>query len=426
MDRAGESANVTPYHIALDFLRECSTSYGFVASTLNTANYRRIWSRDGVICGLAALAANDSGLTDTFRLTLETLAKFVGPLGQIPSNVSLEAASGDVGGQVSYGSVAGRVDATLWYVIGCLEYYNRTHDKTFWRYHESVIAKCLQVLRAWEFNDRGLIYVPKGGDWADEYILDGYVLSDQVLYWLCQEGYGLANNNGTILRRADNLRQMISTNYSLTHAAKPPDHSQIYHATAYQALLASQVQLPEYFVAALSPAGYRLMFDTLANSLVLLTELADNGQVKSIVNYVTDLRRRQVVQLLPAFHPIIDEANPLWNELKLHYSWKFSNRPGAYHNGGIWPVNNGFFIAALACAGYDQEARECLAILNVVNGIASETADGAPRFPEYIHGLTGLPEGTTPLAWSAAGSVIAHQTVIERQRLFTFYNPATR
>ncbi len=417
---------VTPFQIALDFLRECSTSYGFVASTLSTANYRRIWSRDGVICGLAALVANDSGLADTFRVTLETLAKFVGPLGQIPSNVSLEAASGDVGGQVSYGSVAGRVDATLWYVIGCLEYFSRTRDKEFWIAHEPVVARCLQVLRAWEFNDRGLIYVPKGGDWADEYILDGYVLSDQALYWLCLTGYGLATGDDLVSRRSDHLRRLISTNYFLKHTTESPEHSGVYHTAAYQSLLSGQLQLPEYFVAAFSPAGYRLIFDALANSLVLLTGLADHKQAQSIVNYATDLRQRQVVKLLPAFYPIIDEANPLWNELKLYYSWKFSNRPGAYHNGGIWPVINGIYIAALASAGYDQEARGCLAILNAVNGLGSDASGSTSRFPEYIHGVTGLPEGTAPLAWSAAATVIAHQTVTERQRLFTCHISASR
>jgi hypothetical protein len=33
----------------------------------------------------------------------------------------------------------------------------------------------------WEFNNKGLLYVPLSGNWADEYITDGYVLYDQLL-----------------------------------------------------------------------------------------------------------------------------------------------------------------------------------------------------------------------------------------------------
>ena len=40
-------------------------------------------------------------------------------------------------------------------------------------------------LGAWEFNTRGLLCVPQTGDWADEYIHHGYVMSDQLL---CLQG----------------------------------------------------------------------------------------------------------------------------------------------------------------------------------------------------------------------------------------------
>ena len=45
-----------------------------------------------------------------------------------------------------------------------------------------VMEKTLFLLGAWEFNNRGLLYVPETGDWADEYIHNGYVLYDQLLY----------------------------------------------------------------------------------------------------------------------------------------------------------------------------------------------------------------------------------------------------
>ncbi|MBK7466490.1 MAG: hypothetical protein IPJ43_06555 [Saprospiraceae bacterium] len=50
------------------------------------------------------------------------------------------------------------------------------------------IYKCLNVLEIWEYNSRGLIYTPLGGNWADEYPTSGYTLYDNVLrYWALRE-----------------------------------------------------------------------------------------------------------------------------------------------------------------------------------------------------------------------------------------------
>lgn len=113
------------YARALDLLRSLATPDGFVAAPIERANYRRIWSRDGVIIGLAVLQAEDDGLIAAFRRTLLTLARHQGPQGEIPSNVDT------AGGRVSYGGTTGRVDADLWFVVGCAEYWQATGDDSF-------------------------------------------------------------------------------------------------------------------------------------------------------------------------------------------------------------------------------------------------------------------------------------------------------
>ena len=62
-------SNVT-FHKALALLHQVSTKNGFLASAENTSNYQRVWARDGVICGLAALASADEKLIATFKNTL--------------------------------------------------------------------------------------------------------------------------------------------------------------------------------------------------------------------------------------------------------------------------------------------------------------------------------------------------------------------
>ena len=66
--------NNLSYLKAIDLLQECSSSEGFLASKENTSNYKRVWARDGVICGLAALASGNTELINTFENTLNTLA----------------------------------------------------------------------------------------------------------------------------------------------------------------------------------------------------------------------------------------------------------------------------------------------------------------------------------------------------------------
>ncbi len=55
------------YRRAVALLRDCTTEAGLVASPTQSANCRRIWGRDSVIMGLAALATEEADLVDAFR-----------------------------------------------------------------------------------------------------------------------------------------------------------------------------------------------------------------------------------------------------------------------------------------------------------------------------------------------------------------------
>ena len=104
--------------IARQQLRRALTDQGILASTVRHANYRRIWARDSVICGLAGLLHADEGLREGLRRSLDCLVRHCGPQGQIPSNLQI----GENGqtSRVSYGGLCGRVDSIPWYIIGVL------------------------------------------------------------------------------------------------------------------------------------------------------------------------------------------------------------------------------------------------------------------------------------------------------------------
>ena len=370
----------------LDVLSASLSPAGFLASPTDRTNYRRVWARDGVICGLAGLASGDARLGDGLRATLETLAAHVGPQGQIPSNVDPEA------GAVSYGGLAGRVDAGPWFVLGVGRYAAATGDRAFAARMAPVVDGVLRLLDAWEFNARGLVYVPQSGDWADEYDLHGYLLYDQALRLAALRAWlPFAPDASALAPRADRLGALVEATY-WPRAGDDPEAA--YHPEAVRTTLADG-EAPHPF-AALTPGGYVRRFDALGSALALLAGLwADRAD--ALADHALRLGAETAPGLIPAFAPTVTEADPAWETLRGNVRDAFSNRPGHYHNGGCWPMVNGWWVAALAHVGRDDDALTLLDRLDAANGEV---------YPEYLDANAGERLGTTPLAWSAAGAVI--------------------
>ena len=387
---------------ALDLLRQSLTPSGFVASPEDTTNYRRVWARDGVICGLAGLASDDDDLADGLRQTLQTLADHLGPEGQVPSNVDAEA------GRASYGGLAGRVDAGPWFVLGVALYARVTGDRAFAARMAPAVSGAFRLLRAWEFNARGLVYVPQSGDWADEYDLHGYLLFDQALRVLALRAWApLAN--GDAGRDADRLAGIIERTF-WPRPDGAPDRA--YHPAAYRRQLTDGAA--PFPFAALTPGGYVPRFDALGSAVAVLAGLwADRRG--DLLDYGLDLARRHGAALVPAFHPPVEPGDPGWEVLQANVRDRFSNAPGHYHNGGGWPMVAGWWAAALAESGRLGDARRM--------ADATERANAAGGFPEYLDAQDGRPHGVAPLAWSAAGEVIARAAV--EGRLSDWWAPAT-
>ncbi len=157
----------------MDLLRRAATPYGFVASVRDITNYQRVWTRDGVITGLAALLSGEESLIKTFRDTLVTLFGHQHPAGFFPSNVDPQTS------KASYGGNCGRIDNVSWAVIGLLQYERATGEGELAETWREEVQRAMGVLDAWEFNSKGLVYVPQSGNWADEYVQHGYVLYDR-------------------------------------------------------------------------------------------------------------------------------------------------------------------------------------------------------------------------------------------------------
>jgi len=403
------------YGQALALLRACVTPEGFVASPSNHDNYRRIWSRDGAIIALAALLAGDDGLINTARQTFETLAAYQGPHGEIPTNI--DAASECV----SYGGVTGRVDADLWFIIGCGEYWLATGDDDFLHRMLPAIEKVRFLLGAWEINNRGLIYVPLAGDWADEYVHNGYVLYDQLLYLQAQRTLARihaavhGSRDHALLERISRLRHLIRDNYWFDDDDRLPDDA--YHEVLYekgrQAANAHGREM--YWMPFFSPGGYGYRFDAFANVLVSLLDVADDRQRSLVDAYIADEVVNDDLPLLPAFHPVIKPVDEDWKHLHVMFSYSFKNKPYEFQNGGLWQMITGFYVADLARRKRTKEAVKYLQGIHRANAMSME--DEAWGFPEYVNGRKLVPGGTRRQGWSAAAALIG-QHALEGRCIF--------
>ncbi|MCA9551698.1 MAG: hypothetical protein KC933_16795 [Myxococcales bacterium] len=344
---------------AREQLSACATSAGILASPEDRHNYRRVWARDGVIAALGAVVAELPRGPGWLRTTLETLAGAQGPVGQVPSNVTCGESPA-----VSYGTAAVRLDASLWFMVGVGVLARLDGGAS-----ETLVQAALRArtfLRAWEGNEGGLLYVPRAGNWADEYPVLGYTLYDNALrLWAEREVDGLLTARG--------------------QAAEARD----YMSPLRRALLAGPTPLSWSDPAELSSTFFG--FGT-----ALLALLAPEEDARPALDW---LEAHVQAGLLPAFSPPIRPEDPAWAHLEALAGYGLRNTPGRYHNGGLWPVVSGWAAAAARLRGRDALADVLAA------GISAANRDGA--FPEFVDAIDGTFGGTRGMAWSAAAELLA-------------------
>jgi len=216
--------------------------------------------------------------------------------------------------------------------------------------------------------------------------------------------------------RISRLKHLIRSNYWFAPDGESPDD--VYHPVLYKkGRNVESCCRGRYYLSFFSPAGYGYRFDAMANVLASLMGVADKDQRERIDRYITDEVLHDDVMLLPAFHPVITPADADWEDLQMTFSYTFKNRPYEYHNGGLWPLVTGFYVADLAARGCPEAARQYLDGIHQAN---SRQIEGrAWGFPEFLHGRDHTPGGTPRLGWSAAAAVIGQQAC-EGNTVFSF------
>jgi hypothetical protein len=247
------------------------------------------------------------------------------------------------------------------------------------------VSSVVRLLDALEYNGHHLIYVPAGGNWADEYIYDGYILYDQVLRAWALRMVGMLYGNDAWCDKAANIELTIAERYW------PAGETQ-----------------RRYPVAAFSPTTTRDVFDLAACSL-----LAVAGMAPSLTSHALEWVAERFLdrgELPPAFHPVIDEHHADWPALRRYHLHEFRNRPHEYHNGGIWPIWLGWLALGLAQSSRPADLDRLRHAVDVRIGNLPDFT-----FEEYVHGLTGEPGGVRQMAYTATGLIFLKHAGSARQ-----------
>ncbi len=345
--------------------------------------YPEPYTRDLMFSILGIAVSGNKILMDSIRKVLEKLAKNQSEHGHIPSLVHDREDRGSS-------------DTTPLFILGVAIYRKTTQEPKFLNV---AVQKALVWMEYQSPSDRYLVAQQPTSDWRDEQWVLGYGLFVNTIVYSYLRLLGMNE-------RADNMQLEMSkftitagTMHNHVHEGLMVKHKPYYALWSYKILSSER-------------------FDLLGNSLAIISGIASPSRANEMVSWIEnecafmhekgDLN----VDLPPNFFPFVEQNDPEWNERYATY-----NKPGDYHNGGIWPFICGFYVAALVAAKRFSLAKEKLVALTHCIQL-SVTGNVEFGFNEWIKAQDGKPMGQDWQTWSAALYLYAAKCVEENDTPF--------
>jgi len=406
---------------AVRVLRKCSHRTGFKASAQRTG-YPQVWARDSMITLLGALYSDDDKVLAAAKASHETLRLRQTDRGLIPNYVDTRNR------QASFHIYA---DGGALYVLATAALFRRGASKKWLRQVWPSVEATLEWYAYQDVDQSGLVSYQEAADWKDLLAVRGKGLFvNALLYIALRQAAYLARqlNKDAVARqyarRAIKMKKVM--NARLWYAGdkmKPAERFEMYHGKFRSALERRHVhetlefriiprnqRLPKarYYLPYIEHYGFGDWFDSLGNIMAILGGLADEDQVKDVLDLISD-NGLNAVGPTAAIYPPIENGEPDWREYYANFNLNLAHQ---YHNGGIWPMVGGFYVAALVKAGRHEDANQQLAALAALN---AKGINGEWEFNEWYHGQSGRPMGKMEQAWSAGMYLFAHQCVQSRR-----------
>jgi hypothetical protein len=340
--------------------------------------YPEPYTRDLLISALGTLVAGNQKLMDALRKVLETLSKNQSTLGHIPSLVHDP-------------EDRGASDTTPLFLFITALYRMVTSERMFL---ESAVSKALRWMEYQSPSDRVIVAQLPTSDWRDEQWVWGYGLYVNTIVYSYLRLFGQHERAAALRDQMDRFTIRGGVQHRHVHEGL------VLRYKPYYALWSYKIYSSE-------------RFDLLGNSIAMLSGIASYGRTGHLVAWIERecemLRQRRDlgVNLPPSLFPYIQPTDPDWKVRYAEY-----NKPGEYHNGGVWPFICGFYIAALVGAGRHSLAKKKLsALAQLVQRSKRPGLDFG--FNEWHRAQDGMPQGHDWQTWSAALFLYAARCVAD-------------
>jgi hypothetical protein len=345
--------------------------------------YPEPYTRDLMFSILGIAVSENQELLESIRRVLETLAKNQTERGHIPSLVHDKENRGSS-------------DTTPLFLLGAGIFRKVSGESDFLK---EAVEKALTWMEYQSPSDQYLVAQQPTSDWRDEQWVTGYGLFINTLVYSYLRFLGK-------YERADRMRQDIrrftitgGTNRHHVHEGLAIKHKPYYAFWSYKIHSSER-------------------FDLLGNSLAVLSGIASPSQARQMISWLEEecagMRKRGelAVDLPPNFFPFIKPHDPDW-----HVRYSVYNKPGEYHNGGIWPFICGFYVAALVAAKrYTLASEKLVALTQCIKPSNVRSLDFG--FNEWLKAQDGKPMGQDWQTWSAALYLYAVKCVEEKNTPF--------
>lgn len=341
--------------------------------------YPEPYTRDLMFSILGIAVSGNQKLLASIRRVLETLAKNQTEHGHIPSLVHDK-------------EDRGASDTTPLFLLSVGIFRKVSGESDFLK---EAVEKALIWMEYQSPSDRYLIAQQPTSDWRDEQWVTGYGLFVNTLAYSYLRLLG--QNERAEMVHHEMRRFTISgdTKHHHAHEGLVVRHKPHYAFWSYKIHSSER-------------------FDLLGNSLAILSGIASPTRADEMISWIEEecsaMRKRGelAIDLPPNFFPFIQREDPDWLP-----RYEIFNKPGDYHNGGIWPFICGVYVAALVAAKRYTLAREKLLVLTHCIKI-SNTGSVEYGFNEWIKAQDGKPMGQDWQTWSAALYLYAAKCVEEK------------
>ena len=371
---------------SVELLKRNLTPGGVLAaspgSRASKRGYTAIFGRDAAVCAIGMAVSGDTLLERAAATGLHTLAQHQAPNGQIAKFVDLQRQEADFW-------YLGCIDSTLWWLVALAFLDRRGRAQGLRRHYAKHIKLAIQWLLAQEHQRFFLLQQNEASDWADIMPRSGFVLYTNALWYFVKRLYSLAH------------AQETRENFNGLFHPFSAGIAQYRRARLLNDYVLRKGRDRDLYLSFVNFSFFGEEGDVFGNVLAILLGLADARASRRTLDALTKAHVDHPYPVRAVTRPI-KRTSSLW---RAYMGRHRQNHVWQYHNGGIWPMVGGFWIAALVATGRVEQAKTDLIKLARVCALR----DWA--FTEWLHGRTLAPRGMPGQSWNAAAYLLAEHAV---------------